>query len=160
MPLITCKDCGNDISDKAASCPHCGYKIPVKRKPRKAPAKSASPKVLQIAGLICAAGLAYLAWHSLARGAAPPLPILVHSRMDNSRSTMLKNKETVHATIKNNGGTGQVLVSFVVSQPEKEYRKDTIITLDGGESLNLEKTFEEVRLLNGEAVYKVNVKAR
>ena len=24
MALIQCKNCGNDVSDKAAICPHCG----------------------------------------------------------------------------------------------------------------------------------------
>lgn len=31
MPLIKCADCGNDISDKAVTCPACGAVI---RKPR------------------------------------------------------------------------------------------------------------------------------
>lgn len=26
MSIIKCKECGKEISDKAASCPHCGYK--------------------------------------------------------------------------------------------------------------------------------------
>ena len=26
MALITCKECGKEISDKADFCPHCGYK--------------------------------------------------------------------------------------------------------------------------------------
>lgn len=26
MALINCKECGREISDKAESCPHCGYK--------------------------------------------------------------------------------------------------------------------------------------
>lgn len=29
MALIKCKECGNDISDKAACCPHCG--VPVEK---------------------------------------------------------------------------------------------------------------------------------
>ena len=27
MALINCKECGKEISDKATSCPHCGYKL-------------------------------------------------------------------------------------------------------------------------------------
>lgn len=27
MALIKCPECGNEISDKAASCPHCGFLI-------------------------------------------------------------------------------------------------------------------------------------
>lgn len=27
MSLITCPECGQSISDKAAACPHCGYPL-------------------------------------------------------------------------------------------------------------------------------------
>jgi RNA polymerase subunit RPABC4/transcription elongation factor Spt4 len=27
MSLIKCQECGNEISDKAKTCPHCGYKV-------------------------------------------------------------------------------------------------------------------------------------
>lgn len=27
MALIKCPECGNEVSDKAASCPKCGYPI-------------------------------------------------------------------------------------------------------------------------------------
>ncbi len=27
MPLISCPECHNDVSDEALSCPHCGYRI-------------------------------------------------------------------------------------------------------------------------------------
>lgn len=27
MALIKCPECGREISDKAGSCPHCGYPI-------------------------------------------------------------------------------------------------------------------------------------
>lgn len=27
MALIKCPECGREISDKASSCPHCGYPI-------------------------------------------------------------------------------------------------------------------------------------
>ena len=37
MPLITCPECGKQVSDQATSCPHCGYPLtPVKKEePRK-----------------------------------------------------------------------------------------------------------------------------
>ena len=28
MALIKCSECGNDLSTKAAACPHCGTKVP------------------------------------------------------------------------------------------------------------------------------------
>ena len=27
MAIIKCPECGNDISDKAATCPHCGVNV-------------------------------------------------------------------------------------------------------------------------------------
>ncbi len=30
MALIKCKECGNDVSDTAATCPKCGAKVPKK----------------------------------------------------------------------------------------------------------------------------------
>lgn len=27
MAMIKCPECGSDVSDKAASCPHCGYAV-------------------------------------------------------------------------------------------------------------------------------------
>lgn len=40
MALINCEECGREISDKAKSCPHCGYK---KRNEIIAPAGLATP---------------------------------------------------------------------------------------------------------------------
>ena len=37
MALITCKECGKQVSDQAASCPHCG-----------APIKAAAPAQQQM----------------------------------------------------------------------------------------------------------------
>ncbi len=27
MPLKTCPDCSNEVSDRAETCPHCGYPL-------------------------------------------------------------------------------------------------------------------------------------
>lgn len=35
MALIKCKNCGNDISDSALSCPHCGFEYKVEKKEEK-----------------------------------------------------------------------------------------------------------------------------
>jgi len=34
MAIIACKECGHQVSDKAASCPNCGAPIAVVVKPR------------------------------------------------------------------------------------------------------------------------------
>ena len=41
MALIQCPECGSQVSDKALSCPRCGYPIPSAEKPRKSPKTSA-----------------------------------------------------------------------------------------------------------------------
>ena len=33
MALIRCPECGREISDKAKSCPHCGYPLPIQPQP-------------------------------------------------------------------------------------------------------------------------------
>jgi hypothetical protein len=35
MAIIACKECGHQVSDKAASCPNCGAPIAVVVKPRR-----------------------------------------------------------------------------------------------------------------------------
>lgn len=47
MALIKCPECSKEISDKAASCPHCGYSL----KPVASPHKRSS--ILPIFLLIC-----------------------------------------------------------------------------------------------------------
>jgi len=37
MALIQCPECGREISDKAASCPHCGYPIQEKQEKQEKP---------------------------------------------------------------------------------------------------------------------------
>lgn len=33
MALIKCPECGNDVSDQANACPHCGYEMAVRNEP-------------------------------------------------------------------------------------------------------------------------------
>ena len=38
MALVKCPECGNDVSDTARTCPHCGYNLRIKnteQKPRR-----------------------------------------------------------------------------------------------------------------------------
>ncbi len=40
MALIQCPECGSQVSDKALSCPRCGYPMSSAEKPRKSPKTS------------------------------------------------------------------------------------------------------------------------
>lgn len=49
MSLIKCPECSKKISDKAKSCPNCGYKI---RKTKKSEAKKTIKDIFQIIGML------------------------------------------------------------------------------------------------------------
>ncbi len=52
MALIKCKECGQDISEKAKTCPHCGCPQEVKEQ-KKEPKKRFSSKEYKMTGFIC-----------------------------------------------------------------------------------------------------------
>ena len=72
MPLITCPECAKNVSDQAASCPHCGYPV-AKRPETELTSSDISDRrsdwsvlddlavILIIAGLCC--GLYFLFWY-------------------------------------------------------------------------------------------------
>jgi uncharacterized membrane protein YdbT with pleckstrin-like domain len=83
MPVITCPDCGRDVSTMAAACPHCGRPSPAGTMPiMGTPTTSAheetlwqgSPSVTLLAGHFAAIGLVLLALPLLARFFASTMP--------------------------------------------------------------------------------------
>ncbi|HYH78658.1 MAG TPA: zinc ribbon domain-containing protein, partial [Longimicrobium sp.] len=68
MPLITCPDCGREVSDAAPACPHCGR--PFQPTPSTPPA---APK--PIAGIVvaCVLGVLTLVWTYTRPPSAPPM---------------------------------------------------------------------------------------
>lgn len=46
MALITCPECGREISDKAAACPHCGFPIQEHLRAQEKPAAPATYSIL------------------------------------------------------------------------------------------------------------------
>lgn len=64
MALITCKECGKDISDQAAACPGCGAPVQSTQPAMPAPPKSLGDKkvgcgtVILVFGLLGLLGLA------------------------------------------------------------------------------------------------------
>lgn len=60
MPLISCIECNKEISDQAASCPHCGAPS-ASKKPAKAKRKT-HPITWVVVGLFIAAGIWF--WQS------------------------------------------------------------------------------------------------
>ena len=48
MPLLTCSDCGNQVSSRAASCSKCGAPVETNEEPKIAPVAVAAPSVLDV----------------------------------------------------------------------------------------------------------------
>ena len=85
-----------------------------------------------------------------------PKPIVVSSRADGSKSGLFKARTTVWATVQNQGGDGNVLVTFHVYQNGNDYDRSKQIYLQANESQDLEMTFDEVKMLEGEVTYHVD----
>jgi hypothetical protein len=89
----------------------------------------------------------------------PPKPVVTTERADEANSSILKEKETVYATIQNNGGAGNVLVTFHISQGGYNYDRSQSIQMTANQSSNVQETFDEVHRLDGAVTYSVDVKA-
>jgi hypothetical protein len=87
-----------------------------------------------------------------------PKPILITSRADNSKSGLLKARTTVYATVQNQGGDGNVLITFHVYQDGNDYDRTKSIYLRSNESQDLDMTFDEVKMLGGDITFNVEVR--
>jgi hypothetical protein len=85
-----------------------------------------------------------------------PNPIVVTSRADGSKSGLLKERTTVYATVLNQGGEGNILVTFHVYQDGSAFERTKPIHLNSNESQDLEMTFDEVKMLGGNITFDVN----
>ncbi len=88
-----------------------------------------------------------------------PKPIVLGERYDNKYSTLFKEKGSVYATIQNQGGDGNVLVTFRIDQGSNSYDRSKSIYLSAGESKDVEETFEQVTRLGGQVIYSVEARA-
>ena len=183
MALINCKECGNEVSDKALSCPQCGAPIEKREEHKTVESaknnefqktlainskekKSDTWKILVIILVVLLSAFAFLTFKNNPNPIPgvkieinPPIPIVVTSRSDNSNSTLIKLKTTVHATIQNQGGDGNVLVTFTVSQAGNDYIRSQSIFMRAQESIDLNETFTEVKMLDGQITYDVTARA-
>jgi hypothetical protein len=86
-----------------------------------------------------------------------PKPIVLSSNTDGKESGLLNARITVHATVKNEGGAGNVIVNFNVSQSGNgSWDKSKSIYLAEGEVSTIDMTFEEINYIDGEIEYNVN----
>lgn len=181
MALINCKECGNKVSDKASTCPKCGApigKITVKTTKTQEidqkiqdtfPAKNkknGSWQIITILVIVCLGFFVYFFVQNNS-GIIPgvkieintPNPSVISSRADEINSTLIKRKVTVYATIQNHGGDGNVLVTFSVSQAGNDYQRSQPIAMKSGEIVDLNETFTEVKMLEGQVTFNVETRA-
>lgn len=88
-----------------------------------------------------------------------PNPVVMTSRANDGNSSLFKEKTTVYATILNQGGNGNVLVTFHVYQDGNDYDRSKSIYLAANESMDMEVTFDEVRRLGGQITFNVETRA-
>jgi hypothetical protein len=89
----------------------------------------------------------------------PPRPVVLTSRADAGNSTLIKLKETVYITVQNQGGDGNVLVTFSVSQAGNDYKRSQSVYMKSNETIELKETFTEVKMLDGQITYDVDARA-
>jgi hypothetical protein len=89
-----------------------------------------------------------------------PKPTVVTSRANGNKSGLLNARTTVYATVMNQGGDGNVLVTFYVYQGNYTYDRTESIYMRSGDAEDLEVTFEEVDYISGEVTYNVFAEAQ
>lgn len=89
-----------------------------------------------------------------------PKPIVVTSHADGKSSGLFNARTTVYATVMNQGGDGNVLVTFYVYQGSNTFDRSKTLFLSAGQSQDLEVTFDEVDYLSGEITYNVEASAQ
>ncbi len=87
-----------------------------------------------------------------------PKPRVLTQSANADNSNILKMKEKVSATIINDGGNGNILVSFHLVQDGKTYDRTQTISFIAGESKDVEASFDEVRRLGGDMQYSVDAR--
>jgi uncharacterized membrane protein YvbJ len=183
MALIKCTECDNEVSDKASACPKCGAPIEKvqeqksveaekKSRPQNTTAqtndkKISTWKILIPVVIVILGAFAFLTLQNNSNTIPgikleinPPNPQLITSRADEVNSTLLKRKVTVYATVQNQGGEGNVLITFTVSQAGKDYTRSQSVFMRSQESIDIEETFTEVKMLDGQITFDVNVKGQ
>jgi len=89
-----------------------------------------------------------------------PKPVIVSSRADGKNSGIFNARTTVYATVMNQGGSGNVLVTFYVYQGGNTFDKSKSIYLGSNQSEDLEMIFEEVDYISGDITYNVDAVAQ
>ena len=177
MALVFCRECGKQISDSASSCPHCGapqqenksvleqasHKVDnSSTQTQKDVNKKSNNKLILWGALII---LALIGGYTVINNmnhetdkSNPPKPIVSSQRTkDDNASSVIKWIIDVEATIQNEGGMGNVIVTAKVYQGEGVTEKTKTIYFQAGQqSQDVSIAFSEVTRLGGEVKAEVS----
>jgi len=87
-----------------------------------------------------------------------PKPRVLSQSANDAKSDLLKMRETVYASIQNQGGTGTVLITFHLIQDGKTFDRTKAVFFNAGENKDVEATFDEVRRLGGDMQFSVDAR--
>jgi hypothetical protein len=89
-----------------------------------------------------------------------PKPVVISSSADGHKSGIFNARTSVKATVQNQGGDGNVLVTFYVTQGGNRFDKSKSLYLSANQTEELEMTFEEVTYIDGDITYSVDAIAQ
>ena len=185
MALKNCPECNNEVSDKAAACPKCGAPV---EKPKQEEKTSPPPRQEQKVYTpppqpseekrssyrniwigICL-GIVIIAFIIIRNNPNTipgikiqintPKPMIATQRADDVDASVFNFKETVYATISNQGGDGNVIVNFHLTQAGKTFSKTMQLYMTAGQNLDVKQVFDEVTRLGGKMIYGVDANAQ
>jgi hypothetical protein len=74
--LITCPECGKELSEQADACPHCGCPINADEEPAPAPAKPEWGAIAFLSALVIAAVLWFFGSYHIVQSSARPMALV------------------------------------------------------------------------------------
>ncbi len=94
-------------------------------------------------------------WQTIFKMFAPPIPIVASYGGDDLSSTLGDYSIRVWASVRNDGGDGEVVLEATVYQGEHHWTKTATRRLTAKETARMEIDFDEVALFDADPKYKV-----
>lgn len=88
-------------------------------------------------------------FHTIFVALAPPVPVLVSSDADDLSSRLLEYSGRVHASIRNEGGSGNVIFEVTVMQDGHSWTMTALRHFESQETADMEIVFDEISFLGG-----------
>ena len=90
----------------------------------------------------------------------PPRPVVITSRGDDKNAELTDFKETIYATVQNQGGEGSILVTINLHQDANNFVRTQLLYLKPNESRDIQVTFDEVKRFGGKMSYEISTQAQ